>query len=78
MGFFTDTALGRWIFTGISALGFLAIAAWRLIALGAERQRAKDAETRLDAVRQRKEVDDEVGKLDDSATTSQLRGWMRD
>lgn len=57
----------------------IAVAAyWKIYADGQAAERAKQVAEKMDAVRERERIQDEVSKLPADRVRDELRGWMRD
>lgn len=51
---------------------------WKIYADGQAAERAKQVAQRMDAVRERERIQDEVSKLPDAGVRDELRQWVRD
>lgn len=74
---FWATWKARLMLGGVIALGVM-LAAFRLISIGKQQQMAEDARRRLEAVKQRRQVDDEVGQLGNADLDRRHSRWLRD
>lgn len=50
---------------------------WKIYADGQAAERAKQVAEKMDAVRERERIQDEVAKLPDADVRDELRGWVR-
>jgi hypothetical protein len=62
---------------GFLLVGFLGFAVWMRM-LGAKAERLKQAETNLNAIHDKKEIDDEVANLGPADLDARFNRWMRD
>lgn len=63
LSFITGSRFGRWLASLGLVLSVLAIVAWRLIAFGQARERARHTQASLDNLRTRIRTDDDLARL---------------
>jgi hypothetical protein len=66
--------LWPYLIAALAALGAL----WKAHSMGAASERAKQAADQLDAIKDRREKDDEVNSLAPADVDSRLDKWLRD
>lgn len=59
----TGSRLGRWAAAGLLIAATIAVVAFRLIAIGAQRERARQTQASLDNLRNRVRTDDDLARL---------------
>jgi hypothetical protein len=78
-------SLGTWITSSIGKLvakwtAFIAVAVavyWKIYADGQAAERAKQVAEKLDSVRAREKIHDDVQKMPDAAVRDELSRWVR-
>lgn len=70
--------LGRYVALGLLFAAALGVLVWRIYAAGAAKERARQAEAALNALRTRIKVDDDISKLSDAQRRERLNRWVRD
>jgi hypothetical protein len=72
----TGSRLGRWAAAGLLVAAALAVAVFRLIAIGAQRERARQTQASLDNLRNRVRTDDDLARLSADERRRRLaRDW---
>lgn len=62
----------------LAAVAGVLFAIWRAFSAGKTSERAKRSEERLEAVKDKKEIDDEVDALSPADVDARFKRWMQD
>jgi hypothetical protein len=72
------SSIGKLVAKWAAFIGIAAAVYWKIYADGQAAERAKQVADRMDAVRQREKINDQVSKLPDTDVRDELRQWVRD
>ncbi len=72
-----SSSIGKAVAKWASFVAIAVAISWRIYAAGGAAERAKQVADRLDAVRDRERIQDEVSKLPDADVRDELSRWVR-
>lgn len=71
------SSIGKTVAKWASFIGIAVAVYWKIYADGQAAERAKQVAEKMDAVRERERIQDDVQKLPADAVRDELRGWVR-